>query len=133
MFKKTPMQALPKFGTEGEHAPFILTTDFSGTALGASLSQMQGGDERFIAAAGRKTTKDKQNYGSVKGELTAAIYCTCKFEHILKFAPFILHTDTSALQYLKTLKSPKGIMLQVFRGGSSVCLPGDSPTGEVEC
>ena len=38
------------------------------------LSQVQNSQERFIAAAGRKTTKYERNYHSTKGELSAIIY-----------------------------------------------------------
>ena len=107
-FQKGPVRAYPVFKEGG--LPFRLTTDFSGTALSAVLSQEQDGVERFIGAAGRKTTVGERNYPSHKGELSAAIMGIRRYEHILKFAPFELYTDSSYLKHLKTLKNPKGIL-----------------------
>ena len=52
---------------------FMLTIDFSGVALGAILSQVQGGKERLIAAARRRTTSGEANYPSWKGEMAAMV------------------------------------------------------------
>ena len=41
--------------------PFEVSTDFSSTALAAIVSQKQNGEEKFIAAVGRKTTKYEKN------------------------------------------------------------------------
>ena len=68
---KQAFKAYPWFQEGGP--PFRLTTDFSGTALSAVLSQEQDGVERFIRATGRKTTSGERNYPSHKGELAAAI------------------------------------------------------------
>jgi len=83
-FKSGPVRAYPQFQEGGP--PFRLTTDFSGTALSAVLSQEQDGVERFIGATGRKTTAGERNYPSHKGELAAAIAGIRRYEHILKFA-----------------------------------------------
>ena len=56
--------------------PFILTIDFSGKAVGVTLSQIQNGQEKLIAAAGRKNTPGEQNYASWKGEYMALVYGT---------------------------------------------------------
>ena len=45
LFQKCPLRAYPIY--DSEH-PFILDTDFSATAVGGVLSQVQGGSERFI-------------------------------------------------------------------------------------
>jgi hypothetical protein len=86
-----------------------LTTDFSQEAIAAIVSQEQEGEEKFIAAAGRKTTKYEANYASVKGELAAVIYALRKFEHLLRFRSFVLQTDSAALRYLRTMKLSRGI------------------------
>ena len=46
-FQTHPIQAAPRFDSE---EPFQLTTDYSSTAIGAVLSQVQDGQERLIAA-----------------------------------------------------------------------------------
>ena len=105
-FGKTPIRAAPVYD---ERYPFKLTTDYSGTAVAAVLSQEQQGQERMIAAVGRKATKGEANYPSWKGELAALVYGCRKFHHMMSFAPFEVVTDAAALKHLHTLKNTKGI------------------------
>ena len=109
-FKEGPMRAYPIFGEGDEHKPFILTTDYSGKAISAVLSQQQAGGEKLIAACGRRTSSYEKNYPSFKGELAAIVFGIRKFEHLCKYATFEVHTDASALRHLKTLKNPTGIL-----------------------
>jgi dUTPase len=106
-FRDAPIRAYPYFGQDAK--PFQLRTDFSGRSLGAVLEQEQGGVRRFIAAAGRKTTNHESNYPSTKGELCAVVYGLRKWEHILRWRVFEIYSDNSALQWLATMKNPKGI------------------------
>ena len=105
-FGRAPIRAAPRYDTK---YPFKLTTDYSGTALAAVLSQEQGGAERMIAAVGRKATCGERNYPSWKGELASLVFGVRKFHHILSFAPFIVVTDAAALKHLHTLKNTRGI------------------------
>ena len=105
-FTKAPLRAYPDWESPN---PFIVTTDFSSQAVAAILSQVQDGQERFIAAAGRKLHRHESNYPSLKGELLAFIIATNHWEHILKYRPFILVTDAASLKYLHSLKNPRGI------------------------
>ncbi len=52
-FAAAPIRAPPRFDLD---EPFQLTIDFSSKAISAILSQVQDGQERLIAAVGRKTT-----------------------------------------------------------------------------
>ena len=52
VFGQKPIRAYPILTEESE--PFIVSPDFSGQNVGAVLEQYQGGQKRFIAAAGRK-------------------------------------------------------------------------------
>ena len=106
-FTKHPIRSVPKFESR---EPFQLTTDFSSQAISAILSQDQQGQERLIAAGGRKTTEAEKKYPSWKGELCAIIYGIRKYSTILQFKPFIINTDSSALTYLRTLKESKGMI-----------------------
>ena len=63
----------------------------------------------MISANGRRTTSFERNYASHKGELAAIIYGLRKYEHILRYRPFIIRTDSGALKYLQTMKDPRGI------------------------
>ena len=70
---------------------------------------MQAGKERFLGAGARKCNKAEQNYPSHKGELAAAVMGMRKFEHILRYKPFILRTDSRCMQFLDSLKEVRGI------------------------
>ena len=73
---KDPIRAFPIYDialTEGI-SPFIITTDFSALGLSAILSQIQGGHERLITCASRKTSPSEQNYSSLKGEMRSIIF-----------------------------------------------------------
>ena len=52
MFVSAPCRATPDFSPTAK--PFIVTIDFSQTAVGAVLSQEQNGVERFLGVKGRK-------------------------------------------------------------------------------
>ena len=105
-FSKMPVRSYPDYNSD---EPFQLALDFSKDNIAAILSQVQGGQERFLAAAGRKTTKYERNYHSCKGELAAIIYGLRKYEHLLKFKKFIIWTDSKALTNLQTMKKLTGI------------------------
>ena len=69
-FTKATIRSYPDYNSE---EPFELATDFSADNIAVILSQQQEGQERFIAAAGRKTTRYERNYHSAKGELSGII------------------------------------------------------------
>ena len=106
-FSKGPIRAAPRFDSE---EIFQLTTDYSCTAIGAVLSQVQDGQERLIGAVGRKTTDPEKRYPSYKGELSAIMYGIRKFAPILSFRKFRINTDSSALKQLKSLKHNTGML-----------------------
>ena len=107
-FQEMPIRSYPQFAEDS--SPFELTTDWSKNNLSAILSQKQEGSERLIAVFGRKTTAGESNYPPWKGELSAVIYGMRKAEHILRYKPFIVNTDASALVHLRSLKSLTGIL-----------------------
>jgi deoxyuridine 5'-triphosphate nucleotidohydrolase len=106
-FERAPIRAVPDFESD---EPFHLTTDYSGKAVSAILSQVQGGKERLIAAMGRKTTDAEKRYPSWKGEAAAVVYGIRKFHPILSYRQFIINTDNSALLQLKSLKKNTGML-----------------------
>ena len=105
-FLRKPIRSYPRYDVTEK---FQVTTDFSAISIGGVLSQVQDGQERYLGSVARKTTKYEANYASVKGELAAVIWCFRKWEHLLRYRPFILNTDSSALRYINTLKQPSGI------------------------
>ena len=94
--------------------PFILQTDFSKTALGASLWQVQMRDgnwrECLLGAAGRKNTSSAQNYSSHHGELAALVFGTKKYHHHLLHVPFVVRTDSMSAAYLDSVKDVRGAL-----------------------
>ena len=106
-FKTASIRSVPKFDLP---EIFQLTTDYSGKAISAILSQVQDGKERLIAACGRKTTDAESRYASWKGEMSAVVYGIRKFSSILSFRKFQINTDSSCMTYLKTLKKNTGMI-----------------------
>ena len=64
---------------------------------------------RLIAAGGRKTTPGEKNYPPTKGELAAIVNALRAHKHILRYKPFVVYSDHSSLQWLSTMKQPRGI------------------------
>ena len=91
-FAKSPLRAYPDFSGE---EPFQVTRDWSGLNRAAILSQVQDGEGNFIEAVGKKNNIHEQNYSSTKGEPHALLLGLRKWEHILKYRPFIVNTDSA--------------------------------------
>ena len=90
-FKTASIRSVPKFDLP---EIFQLTTDYSGKAISAILSQVQDGKERLIAACGRKTTDAESRYASWKGEMSAVVYGIRKFFSILSFRKFQINLNS---------------------------------------
>ena len=56
----------------------------------------------------------EKNYPSFKGELLAIIQCIKKWKHILSYCPFEVHSDSSALKYLNTIKNQSGLFTRWY-------------------
>ena len=106
-FSESPVRAYPDYSPKAN--PFILDTDFSAKCVGAVLSQVQQGQERFIACCASKNNPVQASYPSHKGELLAVVTALQKFEHMLQMRRFILRTDSSCLTHLSTMKQVKGM------------------------
>lgn len=105
-FTKAPTRGFPDYESD---QPFILDTDFSKEACSAVLSQVQSGQERFLACFAKKNSPAERNYPSMKGELLAIILALRKFEHILRAKKFLIRTDNSPLKYLHNTKKTEGL------------------------
>ena len=101
-----PILAFPDFSTTAK--PFVVDTDWSQTngAIGCCLSQEQDGLERVIAYAAKRLDSTQLNYAPTKGELYAAMFAMKHFEYFLAGKKFILRTDHSSLQYIKSMQPP---------------------------
>ena len=86
-------------------APTFITCDASAVALGALLSQQQGGEERPIAFASRTLSPAERNYSTSEREALACLWA-CEHWHFYVYGrQFTLITDHQAL---KTLLSSGG-------------------------
>ena len=101
-----PILAFPDFSKDAK--PFILDTDWSQSngAIGCCLMQEQNGHERVIAYAAKRLDSTQLNYAPTKGELFAAMFGMKHFEYFLAGKKFLLRTDHSSLQYIKTMTPP---------------------------
>jgi len=106
MFAAAPCRATPDFSPTAN--PFILTIDFSKTAIGAVLSQEQNNVERFLGVKGRKCRNYESNYHSSKGELLALLYGLTKFEPLLRLNQFVVVTDSTTVLHWSTMKDSRG-------------------------
>jgi hypothetical protein len=87
-----PILAFPDFSK-----PFCLTTDASGYAVGAILTQYQKGKERLIACASRVLTTAEKNYSNPDRETLAVVYGVQNFRSYLWGTKFTIYTDNSAI------------------------------------
>ena len=89
---RDPVRAFPIYDItlSKDISPFIITTDFSALGLSAILSQIQGGHERLITCASRKTSPSEQNYSSLKGEMRSLIFALEKFDRFINLQSFFI-------------------------------------------
>ena len=90
--------------------PFIIRTDSSDFAVGASISQTVGGVEVPIAFASAKLSSTQQRWATIEREAYAIIYALKKFEHLILGHKVHLFTDHNPLQYM-TSCTPKSSKL----------------------
>ena len=87
--------------------PFILCTDASGVAVGASLNQIQStGAPTPIGFFSRKLNHTEQKYSTFDRELLAIYLSVKNFKHYLDGNTFTIRTDHKPLLHIKTMKDP---------------------------
>jgi len=107
-----PIHAMPT-----DDGDFVLDTDASDTAIGAVLSQKQGGIERVIAYASRSLEKRERNYCVTRKELLAVVYFLRYFKQYLLGRSFIVRTDHAALTWLSRMPDPRSTSSLVTADG----------------
>ena len=98
-----PILAMPN-----DEGPFVLDCDACDTSIGAVLSQVQRGQERVIAYAGRILNRSELNYCVARKELLAVVFFVQHFRQYLLGRTFTIRTDHSALSWLKKTPEPIG-------------------------
>lgn len=96
-----PVLAHPDFSKS-----FVLTTDASGYAISAILSQNHGTGEHPIAYANRQLNNAEQNYSSTERECLAVVWGIKHIRCFLYGTPFQVITDHRPLSWLRNLKDP---------------------------
>jgi ribonuclease HI len=92
ILSEAPVLVFPDFSK-----PLILTTDASGYAAGAILSQIQDGKERIIASASKVFSDQETRYSNTEREMTAVVYGIDHFKSYLWGNKFVVYTDNNAV------------------------------------
>ena len=98
-----PILAMPN-----DEGTFVLDTDACEWSIGSVLSQVQQGQERVIAYAGRILSRNEVNYCITRKELLAIVHFTRHFRQYLLGRQFVVRTDHAALSWLKKTPDPIG-------------------------
>ena len=96
-----PILTYPNF-----EEPFLLTTDASGFAIGAVLSQGPIGKDLPIAYASRTLCQAETRYSTIERELLAIVWAVKHFRPYLFGRRFTLITDHRPLTWLFSIKDP---------------------------
>jgi len=89
---QAPVLSFPDF-----KFPFILTTDASGYAIGAILTQLQDGKEKLIGCASRVLTDVESRYVNTDRETLGVVYGIQAFRSYLWGNKFTVFTDNTAI------------------------------------
>jgi hypothetical protein len=101
---KTAMMQRPVLLLPDSSKPFVVTTDASGYAVGATLSQDQGHGLQPIAYLSKKMLDAETRYPVHEQELLAILLACREWRHYLHGTNFtvLIKTDHNSLQYLQT-------------------------------
>ena len=103
-----PVMRLPDWDLEYDEngrpqlkCPFNLTTDWSQTAMGAVLSQVDSsGEDHPVAYASKLCSPAESRYAPSEGECCALTWAFSKFRHYIHGYHFNIYTDHEALEWL---------------------------------
>lgn len=92
--------------------PFVLTTDASGYAVGAVLSQGPIGNDLPIAYASRTFNQAESNYSIVEKELLAIVWACKHFRPYLLGRRLQVVTDDKGLTWIFKVKDPSSRLIR---------------------
>ncbi len=101
---KRAMASRPILLTPDPSKPYIVCTDSSGFAIGASLNQDHGNGMQPVAYMSHKMTSAETKYPVHEQELLAIVRALKSWRHYLHGSPFTIRvkTDHRSLQYFQT-------------------------------
>ena len=101
---KSAMTQQPLLVLPDVHRPYMVTTDASGYAVGATLSQDHGRGQQPVAFLSKKMLPAERNYPVHEQELLAIIVALREWRHYLSGARFtiVVKTDHKSLQFFKS-------------------------------
>jgi len=99
---KQAISSAPVLTVPDTSLPFTVTTDASGFAIGATLSQDQGNGLQPIAYLSHKMNPHERNYPVHEQELLAIICALKEWRHYLHGRRFQIITDHQSLRFLST-------------------------------
>ena len=82
--------------------PFHISSDASDIAIGAVLGQQDGQVPYAIYYISKNLAPAELNYTVTKKEFLAIVYSINKFRHYITGYPTFVHTNHSAIKYLRT-------------------------------
>ena len=82
--------------------PYVIATDASGFAVGATLMQDQGSGLQPLAFMSKKMLDAERNYPVHEQELLAIVVALKAWEHLIGTRECIIKTDHDSLKYLKS-------------------------------
>ena len=97
-----PILAFPDF-----NLTFVVDCDASNNGLGAVLSQLSD-SEKVVAYASRTLSKAERKYSATRREMLSLVWAVRHFRPYLYGQKFIVRTDHSALQWLRSFREPEG-------------------------
>lgn len=105
---KTALVSAPCLSYPRPEGLFVLDTDASDHAIGAVLSQVQGGKETVICYASHVLLKPQRKYCTTRKELLAVVKFCRHFRHYLLGRRFMVRTDHNSLVWLMRFKHIEG-------------------------
>ena len=92
--------------------PFVVSTDASGFALGAVLSQSKIGEDTPVAYASLVLNKHEKNYSTTEKDMLATIFAPKTFRSYLYGRPFTLVTDHRPLVWINAMNDPTSSVMR---------------------
>jgi transposase InsO family protein len=99
---KQAITSAPVLAIADDSLPYVVSTDASGFAIGATLSQDQGNGLRPIGFLSHKMNEHEIHYPVHEQELLAIIIALKEWRHYLHGRRFKIITDHQSLRYLST-------------------------------